>query len=364
MSRWTAVLISFVSVLGMHDMAAGAPGTLRVDLGAQQLEGMPVHWTEGSVQLLGRDGALWEFAPNATKGFQQQSATFVPYSQAELRGQLLREFGAGYEVTGTGHFLVVHPAGRGELWSDRFEQLYGSIMHYFTARRFRLSKPQFPLVAVVFPSQQAFMRYAQQDGGPVSPNVLGYYSIRTNRNVLFEQGPSKDEPQSWLETADTIIHEATHQTAFNVGVHSRHALPPRWLAEGLGTMFEARGVWDSRQYSELADRLNAGRLRDYRHFAAAGATRPRGQLLGELVAHDRIFSANPAEAYAYGWALTFYLAERHTSKLSRYLQLTADRPPYEPYSSSQRLEDFVRVFGTKLELFDTHFVQFMESLPR
>ena len=34
-----------------------------------------------------------------------------------FRGQLLREFGQGYDVSGVGHYLVVHPAGKRDQWA-------------------------------------------------------------------------------------------------------------------------------------------------------------------------------------------------------------------------------------------------------
>src|SRR5436190_8860041 len=44
---------------------------------------------------------------------------------------------------------------------------------------------------------------------------------------------------------DTMIHEATHQVAFNTGLHSRIGENPRWVVEGLATVFEAPGVRNS-----------------------------------------------------------------------------------------------------------------------
>ena len=118
--------------------------------------------------------------------------------------------------------------------------------------------------------------------------------------TLFDSG-QKD----WEQNASTIIHEATHQTAFNTGVHSRFGTPPRWVAEGLGTLYEARGFWNSRSYTQQSDRLNTGRLAQFREFIAAG--RPAGAFV-DMISSDRIFQRNPAAAYAEAWALSFYLA--------------------------------------------------------
>ena len=77
----------------------------------------------------------------------------------------------------------------------------------------------------------------------MQPGTLGHYDPASNRVFLFDA--TKDAGYDWSENADTIIHEATHQTAYNVGVHKRFIAAPRWMVEGLATMFEARGVWNA-----------------------------------------------------------------------------------------------------------------------
>jgi hypothetical protein len=112
--------------------------------------------------------------------------------------------------------------------------------------------------------------------------------------------------RDWSENAETIIHEATHQTAYNTGVHRRFAPTPRWLVEGLATMFEAPGVWNARYDHTQADRINRGRLEGFRKFAAAN--RQPGWL-ATLLTTDRAFQTDPEAAYAESWALSFYLCE-------------------------------------------------------
>ena len=98
------------------------------------------------------------------------------------------------------------------------------------------------------------------------PDTLGHYDPTTNRVFLFDA--TKDAGYDWSENADTIIHEATHQTAYNVGVHKRFIAAPRWVVEGLATMFEARGVWNAQYDRTQTDRINRGRLLDFRDYAA------------------------------------------------------------------------------------------------
>ncbi len=217
---------TLVSLAALALMAASAKAetpTVQLSIRGTSVCGTPVSWSDQRVCLLVRDGMLWQFAPGEAEHFLQISADFRPFSQSEMRGQLLQEFGRGYDVSGTGNYLVVHPAGQRDRWAPRFEALYRSFAHYFTARGMRPQRPQFPLVAVVFRSQADFARYAAQDGMQVQPGVLGFYSPASNRVLLYDVTWGNGNDEQWYVNAETIIHEATHQTAFNCGVHSRFA---------------------------------------------------------------------------------------------------------------------------------------------
>jgi hypothetical protein len=322
------------------------------------LEGMPVEWSEKRVYLLARDGRLWDFTPEEAKNFARLSDTFRSMSASEMRSVLERELGGKLEITSTGHYLVAHPKGLGSQWADRFESLYRSFVHYFSVRGFRLSEPKFPMVAIVWTNQADYFRYAQSEGIGIGPGVLGYYSPTTNRVTLYDQTAGKNSA-AWHENADTIIHEATHQTAFNTGLHSRFSLPPRWVVEGLGTLYEARGVWDSRNYQQQEDRINQGRRRNFKQIVGSG--RPTG-LMVDLINSDRLFQENAAVAYAEAWALTFYLIETQPAKYAKYLALTAERDSFAPYPAAQRMKDFTSVFGTDFRMLDANLLRFIDTL--
>ncbi len=195
-----------------------AMGMIELTLSGHKLEGTPLAWNEDKVHLLARDGKLWEFRPEAAENFRQTADRFRSYSTSELRAELLRELGNDFEVSGTGHYLIVHPRGQRDLWAERFEELYRSFTRYFSVRGFRLTQPPFPLVGVVCKNQRDFRQLSASQGVNASRGVLGYYSQDTNRITMYDTGGSAKQ---WQENAAVIIHEATHQTAFNTGVHSR-----------------------------------------------------------------------------------------------------------------------------------------------
>lgn len=331
--------------------------TLQLTLHGREIEGTPISWDEQRVFMLGRDGHLWDFAPNEAEQFRKSANGFQPLSHGELRGLLMREFGRGYEVSGAGQYVVVHPVGQRDVWAPRFDELYRSFMRYFAVRGIPVEKSQFPLIAIVFPSQGAFLQYARQQGDNVGPGVLGYYSTQTNRILLYDLTNGSDT-SDWSENASTIIHEAAHQSAFNTNVHSRQSLPPRWLAEGLGTLFEAPGVWNSRLHPQLSDRINQGRLDSFRRHLPK---RPQGALAA-YIASDRPFGQNPDAAYAEAWALTMYLVENEPLKYQEYLRLTSSRAAFSTYTSPERVRDFVKVFGTDLNMFEARMLRFISTL--
>jgi hypothetical protein len=302
--RWLAIFL-LASLLTAPCFPATAEFMFRAKVDGKMLEGQPLAWNSEQMRLLGRDGWVHEFNPKLAKEAVKTAPSFVPYSAAEMKAILQQEFDSRFEISTTRHYLVVHPRGQGTEWSDRFEELYNRFGHYFRVRGFALQEPLYPMIAVVDRNRDEYFRRAAASGTPVPPNFLGHYDPISNRVFLFDETAGKPKTD-WSENASTIIHEATHQTAFNVGVHRRFAGTPRWLAEGLATMFEAPGVWSERYDHTQADRINQGRFESFRKYTAS---RRQPGSLALLIMTDEAFRSDPDGAYAEGWALSFYLCE-------------------------------------------------------
>ena len=339
-------------------MVEGRDWILRMQDGNRILEGDAIHWDTQSFFVLGRDGQLNEFDIDRAPDAVMVTKPFYSFSQAEMKASLQAEYGSAFDVSGTGHYLVVHPAGQRDKWASRFEDLYREMVHYFATRQIPVTEPKFPLVAVVFPTQSQFYEHAQADGLTAN-GVLGYYSWLSNRVLLYDQSNGRGD-RDWRETNATVVHEAAHQTAFNTGVHRRWANPPAWICEGLGTLFEARGVNNSRQFPRLHDRVNQRHFGAFQRYFAEGL--PPGTLKA-LVASDDLIRQQPLPAYAAAWATTFYLAERHPSQLASYLRRTARRSGFfRPASPSERLSNFQAVFGDDLEMLEVRVHRFVQQL--
>lgn len=337
--------------------AAAVDFMFRANVKGESIEGQPLHWTADEMTLLGRDGQLHKFNPKDAKDAVKTSPHFQAYTMAEMKRELYREFGDDLAITTTPHYIVAHPRGGHSDWAERFEDLYRWCLVYFHVRGFEPREPVYPLVAIVYPNQAEYYRAAAARGEPMPSGSLGHYDSDSNRVYLFDTTAGK-KGGDWSENADTIIHEATHQTAFNTGIHNRFAWPPRWLAEGLATMFEARGVWNSLSFHTQKDRINEGRLRDFQSLLPS---RKPGTML-QLIASDRMFATSTGAAYAEAWALAFYLCETRPREFVRYLEKTAARPDFAEYSDAERVTDFAECFGSDLEKLEANFLAWMRRV--
>ncbi|MBM4001006.1 MAG: DUF1570 domain-containing protein [Planctomycetes bacterium] len=354
MRRASVVRIAAVlfAAIGLAPIVRSAEWTFEFRLANRTLVGTPLNWSDAQIVLLGRDGQLIPFAPNDARQYRKVSDAFRSCTPAEMRAQLASEFGPSFEITATTHYLVVHAAGGRNQWARRFEEIHRAFVHYFSVRGWRVPEPRFPLVAIVFPSQAQYFAYARGTQMPISRDVIGYYAPMSNRIAMYDMASAN--PNAPISNIETIIHEAAHQTAFNTGMHDRLRPPPRWLVEGLGTLFEAPGVWDPRNHPSPSDRINAYRLeRMGRHLPR----RERGALLG-MISGDRLFESDPDAAYAESWAFSHFLSETRPRQYIEYLRRTANRSsePVDP------VDEFRSVFGANLAQLETHYLRFLQSL--
>ncbi len=333
-------------------------GMVRLVVSDRSVEGEVLHRCAKNYYLLGRDGRIWTVPRKRVDRVVKTAPEFEPYSVSQMRAMLLRELGSRFEVTGSIHYLVAHPKGQRDRWAKRFETLYRSFVRYFSVRGFDLKRPPFLLMAIVCHDRGEFSRYAKQQSMGASPGLLGFYSLDTNRVVLFDQGDGGKEEKAWESTCKVVLHEATHQIAFNTGINDRFCRPPLWVCEGLAMLFEAPGVYASNRYRLQKERINRGRYEDFVRLPELR------DLTARMTASDRFFQAAPSAAYAEAWALTFFLTEAHPTKFNQYLRRMARRPKFKPYTARERLDDFQAVFGSDGPRFDAQFKRFFGRLDK
>ena len=348
------LLVGFVGLLLPRPLQAGGPAPFMMvaRVNDQLLEGQPLRWDARHMFLLGRDGALHEFPPASARQARKTQLGFSSYTISEMQKRLREEFGHSFEVRTTQHFVVACPRGLSSDWAGRMETLYRSFVRSMRVRGIAIQRPQVPLVAVVFRTKSDYYNhYAATNGTPLQANTLGHYEPKSNRIFLFDSGQVRGN-------TDTIVHEATHQTAYNVGVHRRFAEQPKWLVEGLAMMFETPGMREAWSIHTRKDRINRGRLA---YFLQHLEERPP-DALSRLVTSDQTFRTDPMGAYAEAWLLSFYLYETQPRKYSDYLARVAARPAFSRYPAVERWDDFTRVFGSDLKLLDAQLLRYVEQL--
>jgi len=353
-------------VVGIHLCllvpAISAAPLIELSTGKTAHQGKVLHRTSNTCWLLARDGQIHQVALDAVQSYRRVAATFVSYSPSQIQSLLLREFGSEFEVAGTRHYLVCAARGQARQYADLLEDSYRTLYLYFRTRGFEVQPPEFPLIALVFPAHARFAQYCRRDNVVAARGLMGYYLRTSNRMALYD--PAKSRHVTTISATDdslrdTLIHEAIHQFAFNIGLHSRIGDNPKWVVEGVATLLEAPGIRENSSSRSIAARLNQERLIWFRNYART--RRPRGSLK-TFLSDDRLFESATLDAYSQAWALSFYLIETRPRKYFAYLRHIAARPPAHGYSPSERVADFAKAFGDNLNLLEADFLRFMDRL--
>ena len=311
---------------------------------------------DGGIMLLADDGYLWTLQPEQ---IQKRSPTELPLQVAtppELEKRLLKELGkkfknANFSVHRTQHYLIVYNSSGdyAERVGGLFESLYRAFFTYWKNQRWELSEPRFPMVAIVLNDHESFLDYGRSDIGEAVNSMIGYYNLTSNRMTTFNV-------PNWERNVSTIIHEATHQLAYNCGLQKRFADNPTWVSEGLAMFFESPDMRNPGKWRGIGrvNRTNLARWNNYQR------KRPSDSLATLLTIDNRYRSRDSANAaYGEGWALTYFLLRTRRKKYIDYLRHLSEGKPLAVKSPRQRIEDFETAMGDSLATIDQKFVKFM-----
>ncbi len=325
---------------------------------------------KNQVALMQQDGRIRLLPRQQLKVHRKIASRFEAFDRDEITEQLRREFGRGYRIVSSQHYVVVVPASSRTKYAQIFEDVFRAFSYQLRRRSYDLEEPEFPLVAIVFPDFREFATYARADDVRPTPTLRGYYHRLSNRVAVYEgtstaaAAPAAvSGPVDALAGADdltsTITHETIHQVAFNTGVHPRLGEPPRWLVEGLAMTFESPGFLATSSAARQGSRINRSRFVWFRNYQQ----RRPGKSLRAFLESDQPFRQQALDSYSQGWALTYFFMEQpsRSYKFANYVHDMMQRDWTKPYSPTERIRDFESAFGD-IDRVEVEFLRFMERL--
>jgi len=333
---------------------------------------------DGGLMLMSADGMLWNIEPAEIVTHTQDDKPFAPLSLAEAGKRVQAEL-PGFQVLPTAHYMICYGTSRmyAQWVGALYERLYNAFSTYWTARGFKLHDPELPLVVMVFPDQESYAEHSKAELGDATKSIIGYYSLRSNRVTMYDltgvesvrrlggNRSSAGEINQLLNRPEaeamvaTIIHEATHQLAFNRGLQARFADVPLWVSEGIALYFETPDLRNARGWQTVGA-VNHVRLDRFREYLNG---RPTMSLESLMVNDHRFRDPRQAiDAYAEAWALTYFLIHQKPKAYTEFIEAMAAKKALFSVTPEQRLAEFKLAFGNDLTKLDAEFLKYMQKV--
>lgn len=378
--RLALALVSLVALVDLGQRACAVDHVLfRHDEEQLNLSGrVLVELAEGGLLFQSNDGATWAIDSKQLLARRQDDAEFAPLSSDEVAQRVLAELPPGFQVHKTKNYVICYDTSRvfAEWSGALFERLYMAFTNYWKRKGFEVVEPEFPLVAVIFADRNAYMKFARPELGDAAPSVAGYYSIRTNRITTFDltgietlrQPGDRRATAAQINamlarpkaerTVATIVHEATHQIAFNCGLQTRYSDIPLWVSEGIAVYFETPDLSSQRGWRNIGG-VNWYRYEGFRRYVPIRASDSLATL---ITSDDKLRDPQTASnAYCEAWALVYFLIRQRPHEFQQYMRLLSEKPSLGRDEPEQRLEEFTRIFGS-LDDLDAEFLRYMDKV--
>jgi hypothetical protein len=333
---------------------------------------------DGGLLLQTEDGALWSIESRDLLSRQLLDKPFSPLTPSELAERLVAQMPPGFRIYTTPHYVICYNTSReyAQWTSSLLERLHKAFTSYWQGKGLELREPEFPLAVLVFADRSSYDAAAREDLPGGTGNIVGFYSLRSNRINMFDltgaeairggaarRGSLREINQMLSQPAAvplvaTIVHEATHQIAFNCGLQTRYADIPLWLCEGMAVYFEAPDLASTRGWRGIG-RVNYPRLTTFRRNLPRWNDRA---LVGLLADSRRLRDPRTAsDAYADAWALNYYLIKYRPEEYAAYLKMLAEKRPLVEDDPQTRLAEFRQHFG-ELRPLEQDFLKQMERV--
>jgi hypothetical protein len=350
--------------------------TLKRGNGQREVAGkIEVEAEDGGVLLLAPDGELWAITVEDLVSKRSDEQEFVPLDGDEMGRRLLEQH-PGFRLHATAHYLICYntSADYAKWVGSLYERLYDGFYNFWTKRGLKLRDPELPLVAVVFDTRESYSLFAREELGDAVGGIIGYYSLRSNQVTMYDltgleglglKGAKAERIKTLLSRPEaernvaTIVHEATHQLAFNSGMQTRYADIPFWVSEGLAVYFETPDLESRTGWKKIGAVNQYNRLQ----FARYLQTRPAHSLESLLIDDKRFRDPKSApNAYAEAWAFNYYLLKRRSDDYIKYLQSLSKLETLVALEPQQRVAVFKAAFGDDLERLEADWLKFMRTV--
>ena len=332
-----------------------------------------VEAADGGVLVETRASQLVSVTPGKLVKRTPLATPFTPMDAGELSTTLLSEFGPDFKITTTKRYVICSNANKHYVnWTGTLlQRLMAGYYRYWKTADLNLQQPEFPLIAIIFASQSDYVKYATADVGPAVAQAQGYYSAKSNRVITYDltatvnPATTNRELQKRLQRNQaniaTVVHEATHQLAFNSGLHTRYADNPNWLTEGMAMFFETPDIRNSSGWRTIG-RVNPVRLKRFRSFAAGD--RPADSL-NRMLSTNKSFEGEIADVtnmYSQAWAFNYFLIRKHRKEYIAYLKTLQQKKCLIWDSAADRLKDFETAFGKTPEAMEIEFMKYIRRM--
>lgn len=333
-----------------NDLINGKPMPQRTVVGEILVEA-----GDGAMRLQSDDGRIWTIQADQIIERKSDEEPLVPLTVDQMHERMLKEMPAGFAVYKTANYLIVHNTNEAYVRQVGmlFEQLHKGFYAYWKNQKWDLPKPRFPLVALVLANRNSFLNYASAEvGNDTAQQVIGYYHMASNRMTTF------NVPDLERNVA-TIIHEATHQLAYNCELQKRFGDNPMWVSEGLAMFFESPDFRSASRWRSIG-RVNVKNLARWREYLAR---RPADSLATLISEDTRLRNADTAgAAYGESWALTYYLLKTRRKQYVDYLRMLSETDPLAEASPRERIQAFEQAFDTTLQKMDRALIAYMRRV--
>lgn len=356
-------LLAVIIAAGLGWAVDSDPAAARVTLGLRaggHVTGrVIVEAQDGGVLLEHDDGRYEILQPDRLAGHAPEPAvTTEPDTPQTLGHRILAELPPGFQTHITKHYVFCFDTSRdyAKWCAAVFERLHDAFGNFWRLAGLEIHDPPRPLVVVIFADRERYEAHAAAALGAAANRVVGYYDMLSNRVTTYDLTGSDALADGRPRAAgaaglailsspaatglvSTLVHEATHQLAFNSGLHQRLAPVPLWVSEGIATAFETPDLNNTRGWKGVGE-VNGPRLE---RFLAAH----RAGVIDAIISDDELFrnSDTALDAYAAAWALTHHLLHSRKADLAGYLRTLAAKRPLADDSPETRRDAFRAAFG-------------------